>query len=551
MVIQLGTLFAEKQVLYDRHRGLGTLIREVSLAETLAGSQAIRDWAANEDDPEARRRGLAELEHYRSSFADHSYFFVIDQSKNYYFNDASNNFAGQQMRYVVNEDNPRDAWYFATRSLGQGCHLNVDNDATLRVTKVWMNCVVTEGGQVVGILGTGIDLSSFIHEVVNIPQVGVTSMFIDRQGLVQAHRDKNLVSLSSLSAAMRNKRTVFSLLDYEVDRVRLQTMMDKVASGTTLALSDFYSIDGKKMLLGVGYLDKLGWYNVTVMDVDAIINRRLFLPIAILLIGVMGLVSFQLMIVFKKAVLDRVVRLERAVLQVREGDFAAAKFVESSRRDEIGRLASSFSKMATAIDDNTRLLETRVRERTRELEQIAFHDGLTGILNRRGFTEVFANTALCAEVGLLLIDIDHFKLVNDTYGHAAGDAVVQELARRLTQAMTDSDFCGRWGGDEFIVLLDASEPSSLEKRTAEIWASLGADAVDAGAGVAIEVSVSIGACKVGAKWTLEIAADAADRALYNAKRLGRNRAVIAENMHSLHREDPSGKGGVFAGGIAS
>ena len=60
-VIQLGTLFAEKQVLYDRHRGLGALVREVSLAETLAGSQAIRDWALDEDNPVLARRGIAVL----------------------------------------------------------------------------------------------------------------------------------------------------------------------------------------------------------------------------------------------------------------------------------------------------------------------------------------------------------------------------------------------------------------------------------------------------------------------------------------------------------
>ena len=218
-VIKLGTLFAEKQILYDRYRGLEALMSEVSLAETLAGTQSIRDWAVAETDPVKQQRGIAELEHYRQFFTDHSYFFVIGASGNYYFNDAANSYAGEQFRYTLDPKNPRDGWYYNTAALGQGCHLNVDNDDNLHVTKVWMNCVIREGNRVLGILGTGIDLTSFIREVVNVPQVGVTSIFVDRSGAVQAHRDRNLVDYHSLTKDVGDKKTVFSMLDKAEDRV--------------------------------------------------------------------------------------------------------------------------------------------------------------------------------------------------------------------------------------------------------------------------------------------------------------------------------------------
>lgn len=95
-VVQLGTLFAEKQILFDRYRGLGALLKEVALAETLTRSPVIRDWARNESDPERQARAIAELEQYRDSFSDHSYFFVVDASGNYYYNDAANAHAGSQ-----------------------------------------------------------------------------------------------------------------------------------------------------------------------------------------------------------------------------------------------------------------------------------------------------------------------------------------------------------------------------------------------------------------------------------------------------------------------
>jgi diguanylate cyclase (GGDEF)-like protein len=525
-VIQLGTLFAEKQVLYDRHRGLEALLREVSLAETLAGSQAIRDWALSEDDETLKRRGIAELEHFRQSFADRSYFFVIDRSGNYYFNDAANAYAGDQLRYAVSPGNPRDAWYFSTRALGEGCHLNVDNDANLRVTKVWMNCVIREGRNVLGVLGTGIDLTDFIQEVVNVPQVGVTSMFVDRMGQVQAHRDENLVSLASLSSEMSDKRSVYSLVDTDADRNTLSQLMEEVAGGAVLAQSAFVSIGGQQTLVGVGYLDKLGWFNVTLMDLDAIIDRRLFVPIGLLLLAVMTLVGVLLMLVFKRAVLDRVVALEGVVRSARAGDYGPAMGMGTGQQDEIGRLAASFTEMAAAVDDNTRLLEARVRERTRELEQLAFRDGQTGILNRRGFLAEHAALLPHGDYGLLLLDIDRFKSINDRHGHAAGDAVVLEVARRVSKVMGAKDSCARWGGDEFIVLLPECTPALLRDAAARVMAAIDTRPIGVEEAGAIAVTVSVGACLAAARDSLEVATDMADTALYMAKAEGRNMVVV-------------------------
>jgi len=525
-VLQLGTLFAEKQILYDRYRGLEALTREVSLAETLAGSQAIRDWANNEADPVLMRRGIAELEHYRQSFADHSYFFAMASSGNYYFNDAGNSYAGNQFRYKLEPDNPRDAWYFATSALGEGCHLNVDNDAHLHVTKVWMNCVIREGRTVLGILGTGIDLTAFIQEVVNVPQVGVISIFVDRQGAVQAHRDENLIDLASLTAEMRAKRTVFSLIDDTRDQDALRQLMNEVANGEALVKSQFLGIGGKQVLVGVGYLDKLGWFNITLMDVDTIIDRRLFLPIGLLLAAMMGLVAMVMVLVFKRQVLDRLKQLEMAVRRARGGDFDAALHMDVRRRDEIGRLSVAFNEMAVAVSEHTSQLETRVRQRTEELEQLAFRDGQTGIAHRRGFIAAFASLPEERQHGLLLIDIDHFKTINDSFGHAAGDAVVSAVAGCIGDAIGAADVCARWGGDEFIVLLHDRGPQQLSGAAQAVMRAIGAQSIGLPDGRSCTVTISVGACLLEAGDTIDMAVEMADAALYMAKEGGRDQVVI-------------------------
>jgi diguanylate cyclase (GGDEF)-like protein len=527
-VVQLGTLFAEKQVLYDRHRGLGTLVREVSLAEALAGSQAIRDWALDEDNPERRARGIAELEHYRRYFADGSYFFVVAGSGNYYFNDSANAYAGNQFRYTLSEEQPDDSWYYSTLALGEGCHLNVNNDANLRVTKVWMNCVIREGRQVLGMLGTGIDLSSFIQEVVNVPQRGVTSMFVDRQGMIQAHRDETLVSLANFGDGIDSKRSVYSLVSGSGDDRTLQRLFDDVTQGGMLADSAFVTVDGKQTLVGIGYLDKLGWYNVTFMDVDTIIDRRLFVPIGLLLAAMMVVVAAVLMLVFKKQVLDRVSRLEDVVRQARAGDYGPALSMGAGPQDEIGRLSSALTQMAARVDDHTRHLETRVRERTLELEGLAFRDGQSGILNRRGFAAAHIDVADSGvPYGILLVDVDHFKQINDNHGHAAGDLVIVGVAKRIQETVGAMGACARWGGDEFIILLPECGPQDLRARAHDIMRAVIDEPIHVSpVARQIVVSLSIGACLAEGGDKLEVATDMADAALYTAKQAGRGRVVV-------------------------
>ena len=525
-VVKLGTLFAEKQILFDRYRGLGALMQEVKLAETLARSSAIEAWARQEDNPVLREKGIAELEHFREAFSDHSYFFVVGASGNYYFNDAENTYAGRQLSHRLSRDNPRDAWYYKTAALGAGCHLNVDHDDALGVTKVWINCVIRDGDTVLGVLGSGLDLTSFIREVVDIPQTGVTAMFVDRSGAVQAHRDPRLVDFHSLTKELSNKKTVFSLLDRPQDRQVMQAMMDRVTSSDVLVESAFMHIDGAEVLVGVGYLDRLGWYNVTIMDVDKIIDRGLFLPIGLLLGAIMLLSVAAVGWVFKRQVLDRLARVEARFAAVSDGKFAPG--MVDSAGDEIGRMSRAFEAMAAQVSGNTARLEKAVAERTAELAALAYRDQLTGIANRRGFIEAFTRVRETAgkdaRLALMLIDVDTFKTINDTLGHQAGDALVAELARRLTGMVRPEDACGRWGGDEFILLVSNTSLGELMPLADAVRQALTSRPVQLGERE-VTITVSIGASEIAEGDTLEAAVDLADAALYRAKSEGRNRAV--------------------------
>ncbi len=525
----LGSLFAEKQILFDRYRGLETLFREASLAETLARSPAIVAWAQNEDDPAVRARGLAEMEHYRQAFADGSVFLVMNGTGDYYFNDRDGTYTGQERRYRVDRSNPRDGWYFTTIAREPTCQLNVDHDDNIRVTKVWVNCIVRVGGEVLGVVGTGIDLTAFIRDVVAIPQKGVQSLFVDDSGAIQAHRDPDMVDFHSLTKDTKAKKTIFLQLDDEADRQTLVAMMADVKSGRVPVRSAFLTVDGQPMLAGVGYLGEIGWFNVTLMDIDTIIDRRLFLPIGALLAAMLAVAAVLVTLLFKRQVLDRLAHLEGAVRRLRSGDAVAVD--PDGGRDEIGRLSEAFAAMAAAVLDQKKTLERMVEERTEQLERLANLDPLTDVLNRRGFEQAVEAERSWAgrngtDLGLLLVDLDALKEINDSRGHLAGDRALTEVARRITRSMRRQDICGRWGGDEFVVLVSECDEFALSRFAERLLVAIRRTPVALDDGGEVTVTVSIGACMVDVSHGIDVSAAKADAALYSAKSGGRNRLIM-------------------------
>lgn len=536
LTLQFGTMIAERQVQYDRYRGMAALGREISLAETLSRSPVMLNWFANEQDEELMAHGLAEMEHYRAAFTDKSIFLVVNASGNYYFNDAQNSYGDDPYSYTLRPSLERDAWYYATRARREGCHLNVNIDDVLKLTKVWINCLVSRDGEVLGMVGTGLDLSAFIREVVDISQPGVDSIFVDQGGAVQAHRDASLVDFRSITKDIAEKTTIFSLVDDLEDMALLRAMMNGAMETPDQIRTATLTMGGMPKLVGVGYLDHIGWYNITVMDLQTIIDRRIFLPVGLAAIAILLGVGLALSWIFRIVVLRRLEKVEAGLVALRQGKRAVMKPDRSA--DEIGRLSRTLIEMSDTITEARLSLESQVRERTEQLQSLVNLDALTKIYNRRGFEEKFIVQRRREDNadrvnGLMLIDIDNFKTVNDTAGHSAGDQVVIEVARRLTAALRRVDVCARWGGDEFIVLVRDCSPQALSQIANALTEMMRQMPVVLSHGESLPVTISIGAVLVLADDSLEIATEMADAALYSAKEDGRDRVVLFEREMDL------------------
>jgi diguanylate cyclase (GGDEF)-like protein len=167
------------------------------------------------------------------------------------------------------------------------------------------------------------------------------------------------------------------------------------------------------------------------------------------------------------------------------------------------------------------------------LRRLATHDPLTGLLNRREFDRIIAEEEERARrfrntLSLVIVDLDHFKAVNDAHGHAAGDAVLQEAARRLTGVIRTVDRAARLGGEEFGLILPQTDRAPALEVARRAIAAVGAAPVASPDGLSLAVTASAGVAEMPSD-----ASDAAglfraaDKALYAAKAAGRNRAVAS------------------------
>lgn len=205
--------------------------------------------------------------------------------------------------------------------------------------------------------------------------------------------------------------------------------------------------------------------------------------------------------------------------------------IQLRRGDEI-KIGDTIFRYLTGSDVESQYHET--------IYKMTITDGLTGVSNKRYLTETLERELPRAQrhdrkLSLLMIDIDHFKNVNDTYGHLAGDSVLKELAADLREKLRPEDTFARYGGEEFVVVLPET-PLEGAIDTAERLREVAQNHTHIFEGNEIIVTISIGVSEFQKGWSVDKLIQSADNMLYEAKLDGRNRTRPKKAQESLPKE---------------
>lgn len=233
----------------------------------------------------------------------------------------------------------------------------------------------------------------------------------------------------------------------------------------------------------------------------------------------------------------RIIPESRELLPVANTVLVFAHAVVLGKRLSEG-LSLSQRLSSSLLEANT-LLEQRIAARTEDLERMAMTDPLTGLWNRRPLMKLAEGERARATrsgelVGVMMIDCDDFKLVNDAYGHDAGDQVLRTLSQRFAALVRSHDLLGRWGGEEFVMIFSTVDRAGAQIAAERLREHVAALPFEVAAGVALKLTVTVGVALLeDARESFEDLLRRADRELYAAKSAGKNRVRIAP------REGPS------------
>jgi diguanylate cyclase (GGDEF)-like protein/PAS domain S-box-containing protein len=382
----------EQRVQFDKQRTLQPLLREIELARAMAAEPAVIAMATNEHDPAVRQQAIKVIEQYRLKFKDHSYFAAIAESGHYYFNNDSNQFATQQPTYTLSSSNPNDQWFFATKNSGKDYRINVERSSRLGVTKVWVNVLVKSGQQVLGIVGTGIDINTFIKQTVDVDQSGFYNLFIDGDMAIQLDQDKSLIDYGSIAKKNSQRSKLDLLLKDPADNENLRQVMRQLEKSDGKVATLVVNFKGTPHLLGVAYLPTLDWFSLTLMSnktLSAVADTS-FEPLLFALLFTMALLAVSIALHYW--VLRPVSRLKSAMLAIQQGHYETDPPLVGS--GEIYDLSLKFKAMVEFVRNAKSALEYK------DSQQTQFEQFRSDILERLTGEEPLASVLKAIVIGV-------------------------------------------------------------------------------------------------------------------------------------------------------
>lgn len=361
---------------------LGGIEADLVLARKMADSEVLRQWVRQPPGTPPGAPAMQELASLVRLFSTHVAFVASKPAGKAWLFDARISRADPASLptplQTLSRENRDDDWFFQTLGQTEPYNFNLDHNRRLNVTKLWINVVMRDGPEAIGIVGTGIDMNEFINDFVRSKEPGLTSIYLTDDGVIQGHPDRSLIALNAPLSTPADSTTVWHLLGSDEERQALRAEMAAVKAGHRPIGTLTLTLDGKPQIVAVAYVPPLKWYTLAALDAGTAAGDGRVLPVTMALLAAMLLVCALALFIGNRLLLAPLRRLLEGTQRIMAGEHAPA--LPAGRRDEIGELTSAFAGMAEKLHESQRLVKTNLATISTALQRASTEQELAEIL---------------------------------------------------------------------------------------------------------------------------------------------------------------------------
>lgn len=489
---------------------------EIALITKAAKSSAIIDWFEDEENQEKKLHAYEEMMGTIEVSSSQNLYIGIEKSLHEFSIEKDITVDNIKHFATLSKENPDDIWYFECVANNKDYLLNVDIDKAYERKRVWLNYKVSRGGNVYGVLCTGLEFSKVVENLFSkYNEKSVRGLIIDEKGIIQM--DSSLVGNERFLYVLDVGRKIS-------DEFTDPTLLEGIKEYTK-NMEGYYSTDSITTVLKlsnqkyryatIAPIASTTWSVITLYNSSALFDVAKLVPMIVTILIIFIIFIFAINRTISIFILSPFKSLVNSVESIKTN--LNEQVYGTNREDEIGELANTIQSMKDNLIDAIGKVH---------------YDSLTGIYNRRYLNENLEPIIKLLSrsngiISVLMLDVDYFKKYNDTYGHNIGDECLITIATILSSSIERAgDFVARYGGEEFIIILPNTDEEGACTVAKKILIAVKNCVVPHIKNeVESHVTISIGITTGVADYTAqgENYFKRADEALYMSKQSGRNK----------------------------
>lgn len=358
-------------------KSVRTIENEIKIAQKMSELPSVIRWSENPNSSDLAEEAIERLNEFRSNFASGSYFVALKRNQAYYQNDKTGTYNGSEKQIEFDRADESAAWFFSLVDKEWDVNLNVDYDRVQNIYMLWINVPIRNGDEILGITGTGFELSGFIESNILSGIEGIDTIFLDSDGSINLSKSLESIVRGSAGLTASEKTLIYQYLTDTNDQNKLKNAFSEAReSPNQISITDV-SWNGTEHYFGIVYIPVLDWFQVTLVNNSKLIPISYFDSIALSVVIILLLTFAAISYGLNRLIVTPLEALANSAQSFKND---RTPFTSTdSRVFEVDHLGKALVEMTESLRRNEEVLETRVEERSRELlkaERMAWVGGL-------------------------------------------------------------------------------------------------------------------------------------------------------------------------------